>query len=222
MQDHVGKLHRPKLSVSPSSLTPIPRESAGEDRAALRRSLLARREQLPDRSAKEAALTAAVVRTVTAIEPRCLGAYCATRGEFDPMPALRQLAQALPDMQFALPVVDAVARQMRFMAWAPDAALQTGTYGIAVPVDQSREVEPDALLLPCVGFVPAGLRLGYGGGYYDRYLAGRGDVYTIGLAFDLCELDALRAEPHDHLLDLVLTETGRFGLGAGLLDERER
>ncbi len=208
--------------MSPSPLIPIPRESAGEDRAALRRALLAQREQLPDRRAKEAALTAAVVRAVAALAPRCLGAYCATRGEFDPMPALRQLAQTLPEVQFALPVVDPAARQMRFMAWAPHEALQAGTYGIAVPVDQSRRVEPDALLLPCVGFAPAGLRLGYGGGYYDRYLAGRGDVYTIGLAFDLCELDALRAEPHDHLLDLILTETGRFGLGAGLLDARER
>ncbi len=208
--------------MSPSPLIPIPRESAGEDRAALRRALLAQREQLPDRRAKEAALTAAVVRAVAALAPRCLGAYCATRGEFDPMPALRQLAQTLPDVQFALPVVDPAARQMRFMAWAPHEALQAGTYGIAVPLDQSRRVEPDALLLPCVGFAPAGLRLGYGGGYYDRYLAGRGDVYTIGLAFDLCELDALRAEPHDHLLDLILTETGRFGLGAGLLDARER
>ncbi|MHB1669277.1 MAG: 5-formyltetrahydrofolate cyclo-ligase [Thiomonas sp.] len=207
--------------MSPYSLTPIPRESEGEDRAALRRALIARREQLPDRSAKEAALTAAVVRAVTALEPICLGAYCATRGEFDPLPALRQLAQALPDVQFALPVVDPATRQMRFVAWAPGEALQAGAYGIAVPVDQSRTVEPDALLVPCVGFVEAGLRLGYGGGYYDRYMAGRGDVYTIGLAFDLCELDDLRAEPHDHLLDLILTETGSFGLEAGLLGDEE-
>ncbi len=221
MQNHVVKLHRAKLTVSPYPLTPIPRETEGEDRSALRRELIARREQLADRAAKEAALTAAVVRSVRALDPLCVGAYCATRGEFDPLPALQQLAQALPELEFALPVVDPATRQMRFVPWVPGDALQPGPYGIAEPVEQSRTVEPDTLLVPCVGFVEAGLRLGYGGGYYDRYMAGRGDVFSIGLAFDLCELDDLRAEPHDHLLDLILTETGAFGLEAGLLGDVE-
>ena len=176
--------------------------------------LIEQREQLPDKANKDALLSEALVRAVQTVHPACLGVYCATRGEFDPLPALARLAPSQPPLQLALPVVDTKAKHMQFVGWAPGEALRPGPYGIPEPVDQSRSVEPDALLLPCVGFVEAGLRLGYGGGYYDRYLAGRGDVFTIGLAYDACELDELRAEPHDHLLDIILTESGAFGLEA--------
>ena len=180
--------------------------------------LIEQREQLPDKASKDALLAAALIRAVGVVKPACLGVYYATRGEFDPLPALARLAPSQPRLHLALPVVDTQAKRMHFVAWAPGEALRPGPYGIAEPVDQSRRVEPDALLLPCVGFVEAGLRLGYGGGYYDRYLAGRGDVFTIGLAYDACELDDLRAEPHDHLLDMILTESGAFGLEAARMN----
>ena len=201
--------------MSPYSPTAIPTDAHGQDRAALRRELIARRERLEGREARDAALSAALLRKLITLRPACLGAYCATRGEFNPLPTLAQLARALPGVRFALPVVDAQARRMRFVPWAPGDALQAGAYGIDEPIRTTGTAEPDTLLVPCVGFVEAGLRLGYGGGYYDRYLAGRGEVYTIGLAYAACELDDLRAEPHDQLLDLILTESGAFGLDAG-------
>lgn len=204
--------------MSTYSPTAIPTGAHGQDRAALRRELIARREQIQGRDAKDAALGAALLRKLIALRPACLGAYCATRGEFNPLPTLTQLAQALPGVRFALPVVDAQARRMRFAPWMPGEALQAGAYGIDEPVHSQATAEPDTLLVPCVGFVEAGLRLGYGGGYYDRYLAGRGEVYTIGLAYADCELDALRAEPHDQLLDIILTETGAHGLDADAAD----
>ncbi|MHB0920444.1 MAG: 5-formyltetrahydrofolate cyclo-ligase [Thiomonas sp. 15-66-11] len=206
--------------MSPDSPTAIPTGAHGQDRAALRRELLARRERLEDRDTKDAALGAALLRKLIALRPACLGAYCATRGEFDPLPILAQLARALPGVRFALPVVDARARRMRFVPWMPGDALQAGAYGIDEPAHAAATAEPDTLLVPCVGFVEAGLRLGYGGGYYDRYLAGRSEVYTIGLAYAACELDELRAEPHDQLLDLILTETGAHGLDADAADSQ--
>lgn len=200
--------------MSPYSPTAIPTDASGQDRAALRRELIARRERIEDRGVKDAAIGAAILRALIALKPQCVGAYCPTRGEFNPLPTLDRLAQALPGVRFALPVVDAKVRRMRFVPWMPGERLQPGAYGIEEPADTQSTVEPDTLLVPCVGFVEVGLRLGYGGGYYDRYLAGRSEVYTIGLAYATCELNELRAEPHDQLIDLILTETGAFGLDA--------
>jgi 5,10-methenyltetrahydrofolate synthetase len=189
---------------------------ASRDRAELRRELLERRGALAQREARDSALAAALRRALQRLRPASVGAYCATRGEFDALPLLAELAAA-GSPRLALPVVDPPTRGMRFAAWRPGEALRSGPYGIAEPQCADTTLVPELLLVPCVGFVDIGLRLGYGGGYYDRYLAGRGDVFTIGLAFDDCRLDELHAEPHDHLLDLILTETAAYGLQAAIM-----
>ena len=186
-----------------------------EDRAALRRELLARRAALPGRAELDAALDAALRRALQRLRPASIGAYCATRGEYDPLPLLDALQRERRDLLLALPLFDPPTRRMRFAAWRAGDALREGPYGIAEPARTDTVLVPELLLLPCVGFADIGLRLGYGGGYYDRYLAGRSEVFTIGLAFEACRVDHLRAEPHDQLLDLVLTECAAYGLHAG-------
>ncbi len=192
---------------------------ASRDRVELRRELLACRAGLTQRDARDAALGAALRRALQRLRPASIGAYCATRGEFDPLPLLAEIGATAGAPRLALPVVDPPTRGMRFAAWRPGEALRSGPYGIAEPQCADTTLVPELLLVPCVGFVDIGLRLGYGGGYYDRYLAGRGDVFTIGLAFDACRLDELHAEPHDHLLDLILTETAAYGLQAAIMSD---
>ena len=67
-------------------------------------------------------------------------------------------------------------------------------------------VVPDVVLVPCVGFTREGYRLGYGGGYFDRWLAEHPGVTSIGLAWGVSEAQ-FAAEPHDQALTLILTET---------------
>lgn len=179
----------------------------------LRRELIAKRQALPDLAQRQARLAQRLRLVLDALHPESLGAYCATRGEFDPLPTVCDWVAAHPGCTLSLPRVDAAARQMDFIAWAPGDALRPGAYGIAEPTGQT-VVHPTTLLVPCVGFADVGLRLGYGGGYYDRYLAGREEVYTIGLSYACCELQQLDMQPHDQLMDLVLTEDGLFGLDA--------
>jgi 5,10-methenyltetrahydrofolate synthetase len=66
------------------------------------------------------------------------------------------------------------------------------------------------LVVPCVGFTDAGHRLGYGGGYYDQWLAAHRDVTTVGVAWSFARIDgpAFAAQPHDIALTLVVTEQG--------------
>jgi 5-formyltetrahydrofolate cyclo-ligase len=79
----------------------------------------------------------------------------------------------------------------------------------------------DVVFLPLVGFDRRGLRLGTGGGYYDRALAFR-LVRTawhaprlIGLAYAFQELESISAAPHDVLLDAVVTEEGVIRCATG-------
>ncbi len=65
---------------------------------------------------------------------------------------------------------------------------------------------PDVVLLPALAFDRRGFRLGFGGGYYDRFLASvDAPVLIIGLAYDFQITDALPVEPWDRPADIVLT-----------------
>lgn len=93
--------------------------------------------------------------------------------------------------------------------------LKQGTYGIwepdpdkAQPVDTRRL---NAVLVPGVGFDRQGGRIGYGAGYYDRFLAGLDHrPYLLGICYSLQIVENVPMEPHDILLDAVLTENGCF------------
>ncbi len=85
--------------------------------------------------------------------------------------------------------------------------LQTGAYGILEP--KGGEILPpeqvELILLPALAFAKDGTRLGYGGGYYDRYtqnFQGR----TVGLAFSACLTERLPKDTFDRPVDLVITE----------------
>ncbi|MDE2120797.1 MAG: 5-formyltetrahydrofolate cyclo-ligase [Betaproteobacteria bacterium] len=197
--------------MSHAFATSSPLHAAGHTRAQLRQALKHTRERLEHRTQRESALAEALGRELRELSARCIGAYCASRGEFDALRALVDIAgeRGWP-WKVALPVVQPSSRGMRFHAWRPGQALRSGAYGIAEPEPDEPAVEPDLLLVPCLGFGPDGLRLGYGGGYYDRYLEHRAAVRTIGLAFEACRVEGLRAEAHDRPLDVILTESARY------------
>lgn len=89
--------------------------------------------------------------------------------------------------------------------------LVTLGFGLRQPPRDAPELPPaevdgtiDAAVVLGLGFDRRGYRLGYGSGYFDRFLAGR-ELTTIGLAFDEQLVDRLPAEPHDVPMRLVVT-----------------
>jgi len=90
--------------------------------------------------------------------------------------------------------------------------LAPGAFGIPEPiVDQCERVNPgslDLIVLPGSAFDARGGRMGYGGGYYDRFLVNAApQAKRIGLAFDLQVVASIPLAPHDQLLDVVVTES---------------
>lgn len=89
-----------------------------------------------------------------------------------------------------------------------------GRHGILEPKDTSYTLDPDAIdvaFVPCVAFTKDGFRLGYGGGFYDRYLP-RGSFKRILVAFSEMEVDKLPRDTFDEKVDGILTENGYYAV----------
>lgn len=93
-----------------------------------------------------------------------------------------------------------------------DKSIHIGTYGIREP---KKEVcskvdikDIDVVIVPAVAYDINCYRLGYGGGFYDRFLSNlRPDTISIGISFDLQVFDSIPKEPHDAQLNYVITES---------------
>ena len=96
---------------------------------------------------------------------------------------------------------------MRFL-WLDDPArIAPGAYGIPEPVDDGPEADDPAalVLMPGLAFDPQGHQLGYGGGFYDRYLAAHPDHPTLAMCYDFQMLPHLDVESFDVPVQYVLS-----------------
>lgn len=87
--------------------------------------------------------------------------------------------------------------------------LEPGYFGIREPREglQEASCENAFLVMPGVAFDKQKHRVGYGGGFYDRYLEKHTKLYKAALAFDFQVMDEVPVEPTDILPDVVITET---------------
>ena len=98
--------------------------------------------------------------------------------------------------------------QMDFFEWSLKDPLSVNKFGIPEPVS-TKILYPDILLVPVVAFDKYFNRVGYGGGFYDRYinkLKKRKKVTTIGLAFSFQEVRKIPIDKFDAKLDFIITE----------------
>lgn len=129
--------------------------------------------------------------------------------EFRVWPLLRRLHGE--GFRLALPVMQGREKPLLFRAWAPGDAMDRAVWGIPEPKADKPVLEPDILLVPLLAFDLQGRRLGYGGGFYDRTLAGlraMKRVVAVGLAYDEQRVDAVPHLDYDQRLDWVLTPSG--------------
>lgn len=107
-------------------------------------------------------------------------------GEMNTHLYTRYFELAIPDIIVAFPVMDAPAGEMRAVAVNDDTEFVENKYGISEPRD-GEEIEPeeiDLVFVPLLAFDKNGFRVGYGKGYYDRFLAQcRPDVVSIGFSY---------------------------------------
>ena len=114
------------------------------------------------------------------------------------------LLQALADgKQVALP--KCCGREMRFVLVEDLTCVQPSRFGAPEPIADAPVAEDRQalVLMPGLAFDATGHRMGYGGGYYDRFLTREPDHPTIALCFDFQLLAHLETETHDISADTV-------------------
>jgi 5-formyltetrahydrofolate cyclo-ligase len=87
--------------------------------------------------------------------------------------------------------------------------LKSGKYGIAEPEENIADIpeitDKTVCIVPGLAFTADGKRLGYGGGYYDRFLS-KNRVITVGLTYERCICNQINKENFDIPVDYILTE----------------
>ena len=99
-------------------------------------------------------------------------------------------------------------RRMEARRFDPDRPLLPAAFGISEPGEDCPLLEPehiDLALVPAVCYDRRGYRLGFGGGYYDRWLKDFSG-FTVGLCREIVLQDRVPVEPHDARVDFLLTE----------------
>ena len=139
-----------------------------------------------------------------------IACYLPMGSEINLRPLMAELAKAGHDL--CLPVCISKDAPVLFRRYHIGDALQPDAMGIDAPIDDGADggVIPQLVFVPLLGFDDAGMRLGRGGGYYDRTLADlrrRGTVMACGIAYDMQMVDKCPSAPHDQALNAVLTET---------------
>lgn len=181
------------------------------DREALRRRLIAARQAMPDRLERSVQLQSVLRVWLVGRREASIGAYQPIKGEFDALPALYRWTEGAPEgtsRRLGLPVADRTTGSLRFHVWYPGCPMELDAFDIPKPKD-TEEFHPELLVVPCLGYGPAGVRLGYGGGFFDRTLRSlQPRPVTVGVCYTQGFLPLLRPSEQDVRLDAMLTEDG--------------
>jgi 5-formyltetrahydrofolate cyclo-ligase len=134
-----------------------------------------------------------------------IGGYYPSNYEIDDLAILDLLEKK--NFKVSLPIIKK-DNQMNFYSWSRNDPLKINKFGIPEPVS-SKIFYPDILLVPLVAYDRSLNRLGYGGGYYDRYIEKIEKikkVTKIGLAFSFQKISSIPINQYDKKLDFVVNE----------------
>lgn len=175
-----------------------------EQKAQLRKAMGAARGRMGP-LARASAATRLYARLM-GLRGRTIAGYLPIGSELDPTGAMRVLAHT---NTVCVPVVTAKGAPLRFREWWPGCPVEKGAFDVMVPTEGGWRV-PDTLIVPLLAFDAAGTRLGYGGGFYDRTLAGMPQAHAIGFALEAQRTASVPKAATDIQMSIIVTEKGVF------------
>ena len=137
---------------------------------------------------------------------KLIGGYIPINFEYDCASILKFLETK--NYTISLPVIKNNF-QMSFYKYSFKDPLKINNLGIPEPLSLSNKLVPDLIFVPIVGYDEKLNRLGYGGGYYDRYihkLSNKKRLLKIGFAFSYQKINKVPINKYDKKLDIIITE----------------
>ena len=176
------------------------------EKEALRKFLINRRSELGPSIDFQNNILNNIKPLIEEIENEYIGTYISFRNELDTKKLNQYLLER--ELNLALPVIDFKTKEINFFIYQKDTELIKNKFSILEPKNKGEVIFPKIIFIPLLGYSKSGFRLGYGGGYYDKYLSKNGidEVKKIGVAYSFQEVEEIPVEDHDERLDWILTE----------------
>jgi 5-formyltetrahydrofolate cyclo-ligase len=180
------------------------------EKAALRRKMLALRSALTaeERARKSAAATRRLLDLLPSLPEGPVACFRSIGDELDTAPLIEALASL--GRPILLPRVVGRGKPLALHLWAPGEPLVAARFGLFEPSALSPVIDPTLVVTPLLAIDEHGHRVGYGGGFYDLTLAGlaaRGAPFTtVGIAFDLQQVERVPVDDTDVPLDILVTD----------------
>ena len=171
----------------------------------LRKSLLYRRKKFFKKTELNYNFIKKIINKYKSKKNIKVGGYYPVNFEVDCLDILEKFEKDSYNISF--PIIKK-NNQMDFFESSIKNLFQVSKFGIPEPI-QSKKIFPDVILVPLVAFDDKKYRLGYGGGYYDRYIEKiqkMKKILTIGLAFSFQKIKKIPLTKYDKKLDFILTE----------------
>ena len=141
--------------------------------------------------------------------PICLSLYYPVNYEINVLKLFEIIG--IKKIKTLLPVIRG-KNKMNFVEWQNNDPLKVNNFGMLDPCLQTKSLIPDVMLVPLLAFDSQNNRLGYGKGFYDKYLSkflkNKKKITTIGIAFSFQKYNKLPVSKFDIKLDNILTEKG--------------
>lgn len=172
-----------------------------EEKKLLRQKMKEMRASDQTRSRRDAALCERFFGMPLVGEKRSFFIYRSFGSEADTLRISERLVSAGKEVYF--PRVE--GREMVAVRWVGQ-AFEKNRYGILEPQGEAYAGQPEVCVLPLLAADKSLYRLGYGGGFYDRYLSDKEKTYKIGLCYDYQLVERVAREAHDIPLDALVTD----------------
>ena len=141
--------------------------------------------------------------------------YCAKSPEVETTALISLLMEE--KKRIVVPIIEKETTTLRLSYVTDPCHLVESTFRVPEPVGNEQPAQAgdvDVVIVPMLAFDRAGNRLGYGAGYYDRFLSAHPGIRKIGLAFSCQETPSVPADENDIRMDFIVTEDGVLHCGS--------
>ncbi len=180
-----------------------------EQKSRIRKVLRERKESMDpkDRLEKSRIICRHLMRLI--MDGETVMVYTSKEKEVNTVPLITSLLQRKNPIVVPIIVKEDVSLRLSYLRSL--SVLVPSTFGVPEPIGSEIPVNPgdvDTIILPMLGFDRSGGRIGYGAGYYDRFLEKNPNLKKIGIAFACQEIEKLPVDENDSPMDCIITEDG--------------
>ena len=167
----------------------------------LRKEILYLRDNLEDRYNKSMFIKNKLLDLDIYKESKAIALYFSMKSEVDTKELIKE--SLLLGKKVLLPRI-INKNKMIFIEINDNTEYERNSFGVMEPIGEEYK-DIDLIIVPGVAFDKNNNRLGYGRGYYDKYLSNK-DIYKIGICYSEQLIDKIEVEEHDIKMDLIITD----------------